>query len=358
MSLLHSHPDDDLTELAFSGVPLDAPAAKLGTTGVAAIRPAISAAARAPASTRRMSRNGRSSDIQPVRIADRRVGPGQPCLVIAEIGINHNGAVDIALDLITEAARAGADVVKFQKRTIDRVFTPEQLSAPRESPYGTTYGELKHGLEFDRRTYEVIDAHCRRVGIAWTASCWDEASVDFIEDFEPPFLKIASASLTDDELLRHHRATGRPIILSTGMSSIEEIDQAVEVLGTDDLVLLHCTSSYPSDPDEINLRAIATLQDRYGVPAGYSGHEEGIVTTIAAVSLGAAVVERHVTLDRSMWGTDQGASIEIDDLSAMVSGIRTVERALGDGHKRVFESELAVRARLRRQSALHLPTPA
>jgi N-acetylneuraminate synthase len=231
---------------------------------------------------------------------------------------------------------------------VDVVFTADELARPRESPFGTINGDLKRGLEFGSDEYAAIDAFCRSLGIQWTASCWDEGSVDFLEAFEPPFYKIASASLTDDHLLRRHRATGRPIVMSTGMSTLEEIDHAVEVLGTENLVLLHCTSTYPASADELNLRAIQALRDRYGVPVGYSGHEQELSTTVAAVALGACVIERHVTLDRTSWGSDQPASLEPDELARLVTDIRGVERAIGDGQKRVYDSELPIKAKLRR----------
>lgn len=286
--------------------------------------------------------------INPVEIGGRRIGPDEPSYVVAEIGINHNGDLGLARKLISAAVTAGCDAVKFQKRTVDVVYTAEELERPRESPFGTTNGELKRGLEFDEEGFAAIDEYCRMLGIAWFASCWDEASVDFMERFDPPCYKIASASLTDDELLRHHRRYGRPIILSTGMSELEEIDHAVEVLGTDDLVLLHATSTYPSAPDELNLFAIPMLQERYGVPVGYSGHEVGLSTTVAARALGACMVERHITLDRAMWGSDQAASVEPFGFQRLVRDIRAVEAALGDGVKVVYESEIPVQEKLRR----------
>jgi N-acetylneuraminate synthase len=283
-----------------------------------------------------------------VEIGGRRVGPGEPSYVVAEIGINHNGDLGLARKLISAAVTAGCDAVKFQKRTVDVVYSAEELDRPRESPFGTTNGELKRGLEFGAEDFAAIDEYCRMLDIAWFSSCWDEGSVDFMEQFEPACYKIASASLTDDDLLRHHRRTGRPIILSTGMSDLDEIDHAVEVLGTQDLILLHATSTYPSAPDELNLYAIAALGERYGVPVGYSGHEVGLATTVAARSLGACMIERHITLDRAMWGSDQAASIEPFGFQRLVRDIRAVEAALGDGVKVVYDSELPVRDKLRR----------
>ncbi|MGH2464883.1 MAG: N-acetylneuraminate synthase family protein [Candidatus Limnocylindrales bacterium] len=283
-----------------------------------------------------------------VALGDRPVGDGHPCFVLAEIGINHNGQTQIAKKLVDVAVLAGCEAVKFQKRTIEVVYAPEELARPRESPFGETNGDLKRGLEFGQAEYEEIDAYCRTKPIAWTASGWDEASVDFIDGFEPPFYKIASASLTDDALLRHTRAKGRPIVLSTGMSTLDQIDHAVEVLGKADLVLLHCCSAYPSTYADLNLRAIPALRQRYGVPIGYSGHETGIASTVAAATLGACVIERHVTLDRAMWGSDQAASLEPNGIMRVVRDIRLVEEALGDGAKAVTPSEVAVMQKLRR----------
>ncbi len=283
-----------------------------------------------------------------VTIGGRQVGPGQPVYVIAEIGINHNGDLDIAMKLIAAAAAAGADAVKFQKRTIDVVYTAEELAKPRENPFGPTNGDLKRGLELGRAQYEQIDRYCRELGIHWFASCWDEASVDFIEKFEPVCYKIASASVTDDALLRHHRGYGRPLIASTGMCDEARIRHAVDVLGTDDLILMHTTSTYPTDPKELNLRSITTLIDRFPVPIGYSGHEVGLQTSVAAVALGACVVERHITLDRSMWGSDQSASVEPHGFERLVRDIRAVEGALGDGELRIYESEVPIMKKLRR----------
>lgn len=284
-----------------------------------------------------------------VRIGDRLVGEGGLCFVVAEIGINHNGDIEIAKRLIDAATEAGADAVKFQKRTVDVVYSAEELARQRESPFGTTNGDLKRGLEFGIKEYAEIDEYCKAKGMLWTASCWDEESVDFVEQFNPPYYKIASASLTDDKLLRHYRAKGRPVVLSTGMSSMQQIRHAVEVLGgTDNLILLHCTSTYPSRPEELNLRVINMLRAEFDCPIGYSGHEVGLQTTLAAVMLGACMVERHITLDRSMWGSDQSASVEPQGFQRLVRDIRVSEMALGDGVKRVYESEKPIMAKLRR----------
>jgi N-acetylneuraminate synthase len=283
-----------------------------------------------------------------VDIAGRLVGAEQPTYVVAEIGINHNGDVDLARSLIAAASGAGCDAVKFQKRTVDVVYSAEEQARPRESPFGDTNGALKRGLEFGEDEFREIDDYCKVLGIQWFASCWDEQSVDFMEQFDPPCYKIASASLTDDALLRHHRTYGRPIILSTGMSSLDEIDHAVDVLGPEDLVLLHATSTYPSALGELNLRVIPALRERYGVPVGYSGHEVGLATTLAAQVMGACMIERHITLDRAMWGSDQAASVEPLGFQRIVRDLRAIELALGDGKKVVYDSEVPVREKLRR----------
>jgi N-acetylneuraminate synthase len=285
---------------------------------------------------------------QTVKIGGRVIGPGQPVYVIAEIGINHNGDLEIAKRLIDAAAAAGADAVKFQKRTVDVVYSAEELARPRENPFGPTNGDLKRGLEFGEAEYEQIDAHCRKLGIDWFASCWDEGSVDFIEAFNPVCYKIASASITDDGLLRHHRRYGRPIIASTGMCDEARIRHAVDVLGAKDLVLMHTTSTYPTDPKELNLLSIPALRERFPVPIGYSGHEVGLQTSVAAVALGACVLGRHITLDRAMWGSDQAASVEPQGFTRLVRDIRAVEDALGDGQLKIFESEIPIMKKLRR----------
>jgi N-acetylneuraminate synthase len=289
--------------------------------------------------------------IESVRIGNRVVGRGQPCYVIAEIGINHNGDLDLAKRLISVAVAAGCDAVKFQKRTVDVVYTPAELSVPRESPFGTTNRDLKQALEFSLADYQAIDEYCRAVKMTWLASCWDERSVDFIGQFDVPCYKIASASLTDDDLLRYTRATGKPIILSTGMSTLEQIDHAVEILGREELIILHACSTYPAYYEELNLRVIPALQDRYGVPVGYSGHETGIPSSVAATVLGSCVVERHITTDRAMWGSDQAASLEPNGIGRLVRDIRLVEQSLGDGRKRIYEREFPIIKKLRRVGA-------
>jgi N-acetylneuraminate synthase len=286
-----------------------------------------------------------------VKIGNKLVGEDQPCYIIAEIGINHNGDIDLAKRLVSVAVAAGCDAVKFQKRTIDVVYTADELAKPRENPFGTTNGDLKYGLEFDAEDYAEIATFCNSVKIPWFVSPWDEGSVDFMEEFDTPVYKIASASLTDDNLLKHIRKTGKPVIASTGMSTYAEIDHAVSVLGKKDLVLMHTTSTYPANYDELNLRAIPTMAEKYGVPIGYSGHETGIPTSVAARVLGACMVERHITMDRAMWGSDQSASLEPNGISRLVRDIRLCESAMGDGIKRVYEREVPIIKKLRRVGA-------
>jgi len=284
-----------------------------------------------------------------IQIADKLIGEDQPKYFIAEIGINHNGSLDQAKQLIDAAVECGCDAVKFQKRTVDVVYTSEELARPRENPFGNTNGDLKRGLEFGEKEYSEIDRYCKEKNIHWMASCWDEASVDFISKFDPPCYKIASASLTDDDLLTHHRKYGKPIIISTGMSEMKQIEHAVEVLGTDDLIILHSTSTYPSQPEELNLNMIKTLKETFSIPVGYSGHEVGLASTFAASILGAQVLERHITLDRAMWGSDQAASIEPQGLKRLLRDIRELDVTLGDGVKKVYESEIPIIEKLRRK---------
>jgi N-acetylneuraminate synthase len=241
------------------------------------------------------------------------------------------------------------DAVKFQKRTIDVVYTPAELSQPRESPFGMTNGDLKRGLEFDLNAYIEIDRYCEEKGITWFASGWDEGSVDFLSQFNVPCFKIASASLTDDALLRHTRSKGVPIILSTGMSTTKEVDNAVKVLGMDNLILLHTCSAYPSSYEDLNLKVIPFLKERYGLPVGYSGHETGIPSTLATLAMGVCMIERHITLDRALWGSDQAASLSPSGITQLSRDIRLIESALGSSEKKVAKSELPVLKKLRRK---------
>ena len=284
-----------------------------------------------------------------VIINGKTVGTDCPVFIVAEVGINHNGSVDIAKEMIRRANNKGVDAVKLQKRTIEVVYSKEELDKYRESPWGTTNRAQKEGLEFGKDDYDEIDRYCKSLDLIWYASCWDEASVDFIDQYDPPCYKMASATLTDHDLLKYHRTKGKPIIIATGMSTMNEIENAVKVLGKENLILLHSTSTYPCKPEELNLKVIKTLIDKFDVPVGYSGHEVGISTTVVAVAIGAFMVERHFTLDRSMYGSDQAASLEQNGLRHIVDYIRTYEKAIGDGVKNVFDSELPVKERLRRK---------
>lgn len=295
----------------------------------------------------------RSFDIQSVEIGGRPVGPGHPTYIIGEIGINHNGDLDVARKLIDAAALAGCDAVKFQKRTPEVCVPPEQQGVMRETPWGLiSYLDYRYKVEFGEDEYRQIDAYCKDKGIHWFASPWDVPAVDFLEAFDPVCYKVASACLTDGDLLARLHATGRPVILSTGMSTLDEIRTAVERLGEgqgkERLLVAHTTSTYPCPAEELNLQMIDTLAQEFGVPIGYSGHEVGLQTTCAAVVLGACFVERHITVDRAMWGSDQAASVEPWGLMRLVRDIRVVEKALGDGVKQVYDSEKKARAKLRR----------
>ena len=283
-----------------------------------------------------------------VSIGNKLISDNAPCFIIAEIGINHNGSVDLAKKMIDEAVMAGCDAVKFQKRTVTKVYTAEELDVYRPNYYGSTNRDLKNGLEFSYEDYCEIDEYCKSKKIMWFASCWDKDSVDFIEQFDVPCHKIASALLTDDELLLHIKKTGKPILLSTGMSSMAEIRHAVELLGEDNLVIFHCTSTYPTNHNEINLKVIEEFKEEFSCPIGYSGHERGLLPSILSVQVGASAVERHITVDRTLWGSDQAASLEPEGLRRMVRDIREVQSIMGNGVKCVYESEVPVRAKLRK----------
>lgn len=284
-----------------------------------------------------------------VKVGNKIIGDNHPCFVIAEIGINHNGCLETAKKLINVAHAYGCDAVKFQKRTIEDVYTKEELLAPRQSVFGETNGDLKRGLEFGYEEYKAIDEHCKNLGILWFASCWDKKSVDFMEQFDVCAYKIPSALITDIELLEYTKATNKPILISTGMSTVEEIDKALDVVGLENTIIYHCTSTYPSENSELNLNVIKTLKEKYNCPIGYSGHEKGIVSSTIAVVLGACSVERHITLDRTMWGSDQAASLEPEGLRKMIRDIRNVKTFLGDGVKKVYDSELPIKKKLRKK---------
>ncbi|HPC05605.1 MAG TPA: N-acetylneuraminate synthase family protein [Anaerolineaceae bacterium] len=284
-----------------------------------------------------------------VKIGDCFVGEGHPTYVVSEIGINHNGDLEIAKALIKAAKEAGVDAVKFQKRTPELCVPPEQRGQMRETPWGyISYLDYRYKVEFDVDDYKEIDRYCKELGITWFASVWDEPSVDFLEQFNPVCYKIPSASLTDHSLLKHLKKTNRPLILSTGMSTIAQIRESVSVVGTDHLVITHATSTYPCEPEELNLKMVETLRKEFPCPIGYSGHEVGLIPSVIAVAFGACMVERHITLDRAMWGSDQAASVEPSGFERLVKYIRVTEQAVGDGVKKVYESEMPSLKKLRR----------
>jgi len=285
-----------------------------------------------------------------IKLGNKLVGDGYSAYVIAEIGINHNGDLETAKKMIAAAAHAGADAVKFQKRTPD-VCTPlEQQKQMRETPWGyITYLDYRYKVELGLEEYREIDRTCKQLCIDWMVSVWDEPSVDFMEQFETPAYKVPSASLTDLALLKYTRKTGKPLIISTGMSTMAEIHRGVDAAGLENLIIMHCTSAYPCEPDELNLRMIETLRREFpNNPIGYSGHEVGLVPSAVAVALGACIVERHFTLDRAMWGGDQAASVEPGGFERLVKYIRVTEAGMGDGVKKVYASELNSLKKLRR----------
>lgn len=285
-----------------------------------------------------------------IQMGDRTVGDGKSAYIIAEIGINHNGSLEIAKQMIDAAVHAGADAVKFQKRTPEVCTPPEQQKQMRETPWGyITYLEYRCKVEFDEAQYREIDRHCKAHGISWLASVWDEPSVEFMQAFDTPAYKIPSACLTDITLLKHVRKTGKPMIISTGMSTLAQIHKAVDAIGEENLAILHCTSTYPCEPEELNLKMVETLRKEFpNSPIGYSGHEVGLVPSAVAIALGACLVERHLTLDRAMWGSDQAASVEPGGFERLVKYIRVTEASLGDGVKKVYDSEKPSLAKLRR----------
>ena len=284
-----------------------------------------------------------------LKIGKHIIGSGHPTYIIAEIGINHNGDIDIAEKMIRAAKKAGVDAVKFQKRTPLLCVPPEERNKMRETPWGyITYLEYREHVEFGQEEYTRIDKLCKSLDIDWFASVWDEESIDFLEQFDPIAYKVPSASLTDTALVDKLNATGRPISLSTGMSTMEEIRKSVSHFDIDRLAITHATSAYPCKPEELNLRMVQTLANEFNCPVGYSGHETGLVPSAVAVGLGAQIIERHFTLDRAMWGTDQSASVEPGGMERLVKYIRVTEKALGDGVKKVYDSERPSWNKLRR----------
>ena len=270
--------------------------------------------------------------------------------IIAEIGINHNGSLETAKKLIDVATVAGCDAVKFQKRNPDVCVPEHQKSVMRETPWGTmTYLDYKYKVEFEKKEYDEIDQYCKDRGIDWSASPWDLDSLKFLEQYDLSFIKMPSAMMTNEELMRAAARTGKRIIFSAGMSTLQETDDAVKWMREEsaDFALLHCNSAYPAPLQDLNLSCIKTLKDRYNCEVGYSGHEFRLGTTVAAIYLGATILERHITLDRSMWGSDHLSSVEPQGLIKLVSGVRELETAFGDGVKRVTEGELPSRKKLR-----------
>ncbi|MBR2386878.1 N-acetylneuraminate synthase family protein [bacterium] len=286
-----------------------------------------------------------------IKIGKNFIGEGEKTYIIGEIGINHNGDVNLAKKLMEIAKSCGCDAVKFQKRTVEKVYSQEELAFPRISPFGSTNGDLKRGLEFGQKEYKEIDKYAKELGIDWFASCWDKDSVDFMEKFNSPAYKIPSALLTNDALLKYTRKTGKPIILSTGMSTIDEIKHAVDVLGEENLVICHCTSTYPSALEEINLKVINYLKENYNCPIGYSGHERGYLPSVLSVMYGSTLVERHITIDRTLWGSDQAASLEPEGLRRMIRDIRSIPTVVGDGKKVVYKNEIPIIKKLRKVGA-------
>jgi N-acetylneuraminate synthase len=284
-----------------------------------------------------------------IKIGDTWVGDGHPVYIIAEAGINHNGDLNSAKQLMLAAKNAGVNAVKFQKRTPELCVPPEQRNQMRETPWGyITYLDYRYKVEFGEKEYAEIDRYAKEIGITWFASVWDEPSVDFLEQFNPVCYKVPSASLTDSGLMKYLRKTGRPMIISTGMSTMEQIRKTVSLIGEENLVICHATSTYPCDPHELNLKMVETLRKEFSCPIGYSGHEVGLVTSVVAVGLGACMVERHITLDRALWGSDQSASVEPGGFEKLVKYVRVTEQAIGDGVKKVYDSEQSSLKKLRR----------
>ena len=284
-----------------------------------------------------------------VKIGNRLVGGSNPTYIIAEIGINHNGDISNVKKLIDMAVDTGCDAVKFQKRAPELCVPENQKNVMRETPWGIIpYIEYRQKLEFDLNEYKDIDSYCRINNIQWFASAWDIGSLSFLEQFDLQCYKIPSALITNHDLLQAYRDTGRICILSTGMSTMEQITEAVNIFNKENLLIAHCTSTYPSSLEQLNLKMIDTLKERLGTIVGYSGHEVGLSTSYAAVTLGAKFIERHITLDRAMWGSDQAASIEPGGLKRLVENIRDIEKALGDGIKKVYPEEFIAMERLRR----------
>ena len=287
--------------------------------------------------------------MNPVKIGNKFCGQNTKPYTIAEIGINHNGSLETAFKLIDLAVDAGFDAVKFQKRDLSIVYSADELLKPRENFYGATNGDLKRGLEFDLSDYEAIQNYCEKNSIDWFASPWDLNSLAFLERFNVVAHKVASACLTDSNLLKSMGKTGKPIILSTGMSSLDQVRQAVKLIGHDQIVILHCVSTYPAKNSDLNLSVIDTLKSEFNLPVGYSGHEVGVLPSVLAVSTyGATMIERHITLDRSMWGSDQSASLESTGAKKLISYINESYEVVGSPEKKIYDFEIGNLEKLRR----------
>lgn len=274
-----------------------------------------------------------------MKFGDREIGPGLPAYVIGEVGLNHNGHVEFAKLLADIAKAFGFDSVKFQKRTIEAVYSDDVLCRPREGPFGVTYGDEKYGLELSKSQYDIIDAHCKKIGIDWSASCWDDLSVRFIARYNPPYLKVPSPCVHNLDLVKAFRDTGIPLIVSTGLCDLEDVDRIMGAVDPSNTVLMHCVSGYPTPVEHANIAAVKTLADRYGCRVGYSGHEYGVSPTHLAVAYGACVIERHITIWHGMYGSDHAASIEPAGMEKLVKNIRAAEQAVGDGVKRIMPCE-------------------
>lgn len=284
-----------------------------------------------------------------MKIGNKEIGENKSTYIIGEIGINHNGSIILAKSLIDIAVKCGCDAVKFQKRDIDLVYTKEELDKPRNSVYGDTNGDLKRGLELSLEDYKELFSYASKKGIDIFASPWDINSVDFLEQFDPCCYKVASACITDETLLKKISDTNKPVIISTGMSSLEQIKKALSYFTKDKVALLSCTSTYPTNDQDINLNKILSLKHEFpNIPIGYSGHESDIIPTIISVSMGACIVERHITISKELWGSDQKASLEPEDLKSLVSEIRRINVIKGDGKIEILDSEKPICDKLRR----------
>lgn len=288
--------------------------------------------------------------METIQIGSRLVGRGQPCYIIAEAGINHNGQLDLAKQLVDIAVAAKVDAIKFQKRTIDAILTKEAQEQPYNSPnaFGATYGEHRRKLELSEEAYWELASYCQLRKITLLASAWDKQSANFLQQLGVPAYKIPSAGVTNLSLIECIAQKAKPIILSTGMSDMEEVAAAVALVRRyhDQLILLQCTSTYPCENDQLNLRVMETFRQKFDVLVGYSGHERGIALSEAAAALGAVVVERHITIDRTMRGSDHAASLEPEGLFRLVRDIRNIEKALGSPEKQILDSERPVRRKL------------